>query len=418
MLRFITITTLSLFLSVLQFAQAQIALSDSAKISLMTTAPWSGEAYAMYGHTALYVEDDSLAIDAVFNYGFFDMSQTNFMYNFVRGKTDYVLGVQSFDDFIRSYGYKGVEVVKQELNLSDAEKQQLWHALYINQLPENRGYRYNFFYDNCVTRPRDLIEKYTAGEIHYPQDAKRQTFRDLIHECVGGYPWMKFGIDLVIGNEADKPIDLRQKMFLPAYLMHALDETTVVIGDSISHPIVKDKSIVLEGVAVNDTVSEWHVLSPFFIAFALLLVALVITFVQYARRSYELYMKIFDTVVFALAGFGGLIIFFLLFFSVHPAVNSNWNFVWMNIFSLIFAVLFWIKPLKRLVNLYHLINFALLSLFLLFWWLVPQELPLATIPFSMVLWLRSGINTVMLRNRMVSNRRFVSSRYLKAGWGQ
>ena len=140
---------LLLILYVPEHLRAQSVLSDTAEISLMTTAPWPGAVYAVYGHTALYVEDDSLGIDAVFNYGFFDMSQPYFMYYFIRGKTDYVLGVQSFDDFVYSYGYKGVEVVKQQLNLSKTEKQNLWEALYINHLPENREYRYNYFYDNC-----------------------------------------------------------------------------------------------------------------------------------------------------------------------------------------------------------------------------------------------------------------------------
>lgn len=418
MLRNITITILSFLMTGMLTANAQIELIDNAKISLMTTAPWDGEAYAMYGHTALYVEDDSLGIDAVFNYGFFDMSKPFFMYYFVRGKTDYILGVQSFNDFVDSYGYKGVEVVKQELNLSAEEKQQLWDALYLNHLPENREYRYNFFYDNCVTRPRDLIERFVQGEIKYPIDQQEQSFRDLIHECVGGIPWMKFGIDLVIGNEADSPITLREKMFLPAYLMHALDETIIVADDSLSYPLIKNKSVVLEDVITRKSISEWSITSPLPVAFALFLITLLISFFQFKEKNYRLYMKIYDTVLFGIAGIGGLIIFFLLFFSEHPAVNNNWNFIWLNIFALLFAVFFWIKPLKRAVNLYHLINFAILTLFLLFWWLIPQQLPVASIPFSMSLWMRSGTNTLVLRNKKALNRRFSSTKYMKAGWGQ
>lgn len=416
MLRIVTILT---FLMPVFFAvKAQAKLTENAKISLMTTAPWDEEAYAMYGHTALFVEDDSLGIDAVFNYGFFDMSRPWFMYHFVRGETDYILGVQSFTDFVDSYGYKGVEVVKQELNLSAEEKQQLWDALYINHLPENRGYRYNFFYDNCVTRPRDLIEQFIQGEIKYPVDTKKQSYRDLIHECVGGIPWMKFGIDLIIGNEADRAISLREKMFLPAYLMHALDETVVVSGDSLSYSLVKSKDIVLEDVIKRKSIREWSLFSPIPIAFALLLVTFIISFFQLIRRNDKLYIKIYDTILFGVAGIGGFIIFFLMFFSEHPAVSTNWNFVWLNIFALVFAVLFWIKPLKRAVNLYHLINFVILTLFLLFWWLIPQQLPVATIPFSMSLWMRSGTNTLVLRNKKALNRRFVSTKYMKAGWGQ
>lgn len=384
-----------------QSVKAQHTLSDVAEISLMTTAPWAGAVYAVYGHTALYVEDDSLEIDAVFNYGFFDMSQPYFMYHFIKGKTDYILGVQSFDNFINSYGYKGVEVVKQKLNLSQEEKQQLWEALYINHLPENREYRYNYFYDNCVTRPRDLIEIYTTGEIIYPDDIKVQSYRDLIHECVGGFPWMKFGIDLIIGSEADKPISLREKMFLPAYLMHVLDETDILKQNdsgSYKEPIVASKNIVLEGVITTNKKSEWHFTSPVFIFFALFLLGIFVSYLQLKEKSDNLFVISFDTVVFLTAGIGGVIIFFLMFFSEHPATSINWNFIWMNILALIFAPVFGIKTLKQVVIRYHLINFVLLSIFLVFWWLIPQQLPLASIPLSLTLWVRSGSHLWQWKN--------------------
>ncbi len=154
-------------------------------------------------------------MNAVFNYGFFDSSQPNFIYHFVKGETDYILGVTSFEDFLSEYGYKGQEVIMQELNLSPEKKQQLYEALSSNALPENREYRYNFFYDNCATRPRDMVENQSEGKILYEPTLHEQTYRDLVHECVRDYPWLLFGIDLVIGNEADRTIDVREKMFIP-----------------------------------------------------------------------------------------------------------------------------------------------------------------------------------------------------------
>ena len=200
---------------------AQIQLSDSAKISLMSVSPWPGAIYSVYGHTVLTVADDSTGVDAVFNYGYFDSSQPGFMYRFIRGETDYVLGVTSFDHFMLENQMKGVEVISQELNLSQEQKQQLWEDLYINALPENQRYRYNYFYDNCATRPRDMVEKVIKRPIIYPLTNSNQTFRDLVHECVGEFSWMEFGIDLLIGSDADYFITDREKMYLPVYLMDA-----------------------------------------------------------------------------------------------------------------------------------------------------------------------------------------------------
>ena len=83
-----------------QSINAQVKLHDSARVSLLTASPWHDEVYALFGHTAIRIQDDSVGVDAVYNYGYFDSSQPNFMYNFVRGKTDYVLGVTTFNDFI------------------------------------------------------------------------------------------------------------------------------------------------------------------------------------------------------------------------------------------------------------------------------------------------------------------------------
>ena len=404
------------FLSILPLF-SQVQLSDSAKISLITTSPWNGAIYAVYGHTALFVQDDSTRVDAVFNYGFFNQDQPNFMYHFVRGETDYVLGVTPFDFFLQEYKEKKLEVIEQELNLTQEEKQNLWNALYENAKPENREYRYSFLFDNCATRPRDMVEKYVQGQIVYPSDNKKQTARDLIHECVNPYPWMEFGIDLIIGSGADSTFSVREKMFLPVYLMRSFDGARVIKNDTLQYNLVKNKIILLNADNKNVAKSEQGLFNPLPVVFALLLLTILVSFVQKAKMNRTALPKIYDTVLFGIAGIGGLIIFFLMFFSEHPVVDANWNFVWLNIFSLVFAILFWVKPLRNIVTVYHFINFAVLTLFLVFWWLIPQKLPFASIPFAACLWIRSGVNVWLPRKRKIHDRKFTSSSYMKAGWG-
>lgn len=399
-------------------AHGQVQLHDSSKVSLLTASPWHGAVYALFGHTAIRVQDDSTGVDAVFNYGYFDPTQPNFTYNFIRGKTDYVLGVNTFNEFIYEYEYKGQEVIEQELNLSISEKQQLYNALFINALPENMRYRYNYLFDNCATRPRDMIENYIDGSIIYAENKETQSFRDLVHECVNHYKWIEFGIDLLIGSEADKEIGVRQKMFIPSYLMKSFEGANVIKSDSLSYPLIKKSEVVLEVNNERNSPRERMLISPILTAFALLLVTILVSFVQVANLNKVRPSKYFDTVLFGIAGVCGLILFTLMFFSEHPATNPNWNFVWLNIFALIAAILFWVKSANKIVYLYHFINFALITLFILFWWLIPQQLPFATIPFSLSLWVRSGTNLLMLRNKRIVNRRFTSSRHMKAGWGQ
>lgn len=406
--------TISISLSAL----AQVQLSDSARISLLTASPWNGAVYAFFGHTAIRVQDDSTGVDRVYNYGFFDPSQPHFIYHFVRGKTDYILGVTTFNDFLYEYEYKGQQVTEQKIHLFPDEKQNLFDALFLNALPENRGYRYNYFYDNCSTRPRDMIEKYVDGVIQYPPATGEQSYRDLLHECLANYPWYRFGIDMLIGTEADRIIGVREKMFIPAYLMHSFDGAEVQKNDTLSYSLVDSSTIILSHDNERNNIREQSFFTPLITAFALLLVSILVSLLQIIKLNKSKLPKRYDTLLFGLAGLGGMVVSFLMFFSEHPATNPNWNIVWLNLFALVAAALFWVKSANKIVYFYHFINFALLTLFLLLWWLIPQQLPVATIPFSMSLWFRSGTNLFMLRKRNVTNRRFTSSKYLKAGWGQ
>ena len=394
---------------------SQTQLSDSAKVSLMTVSPWTEQVYALYGHSVLKIEDDSTGVDACFNYGYFDPSQPNFLYHFIRGETDYVLGVTSYQDFIAENTFKGLEVVEQELNLTLDQKQQLWEDLYINSLPENRQYRYNFLFDNCATRPRDMVENIIGKPIVYPSSKPNQTFRDLIHECVHEFAWMEFGIDLVLGSGADRYITNREKMFLPHYLMVAFEDAKVHKSDVNNPPLIKSSVKLLEADNEDVERNEWNILKPMPVAFALLILTLLISFFQ-LRYNHNKTALIYDTILFSIAGIAGLIVTFLVFFSEHPITNPNWNLAWLHIGHLFAVVLFWLKSLKKLVYYYHFTNFAVLCLFLLSWWFLPQQLPLATIPFVMSLWLRSGINFIIERNDYLKNRQYKTARYMQAGW--
>ncbi len=394
---------------------AQVQLSDSAKISLLTVSPWDGAVYSLYGHTVVRVKDDSTRVDACFNYGYFDPSQPHFMYNFIRGKTDYVLGVTTYQDFLRENQMKGLEVVRQEINLSSSQKQQLWSALYINSLPENSRYRYNYFFDNCATRPRDMIEAAVNNPVVYTATNKNQTFRDLVHECVHEFAWMEFGIDLLIGSDADRYISEREKMFLPHYLMKAFDGAKVVINDTISTPLAISTDIILEADSQSNTRSELGILKPIPIAFGCLIITLLISFLQ-LRFNHNKTALIYDTFLFSIAGVAGLIITFLVFFSEHPATSPNWNLTWLHVVHLIIPILIWVKSLKKVVYYYHFINFAVLSLFLLSWWFLAQQLHWATIPFAMSIWLRSGFNFIIERNDYLKNRQYKTVSYMLAGW--
>ncbi|GAB6012606.1 lipoprotein N-acyltransferase Lnb domain-containing protein [Viscerimonas tarda] len=377
--------------------QAQsILLSDSAQISLLTNSPWYGASYTVFGHTAIRVNDKAYALDCVFNYGIFDFNKPNFTFRFMKGETDYMVAGYPFEYYLEEYKTRGVASYEQRLNLTQQEKQAIWDALYVNALPANREYRYNFFFDNCATRPRDIIEKNINGHIKYAAEdellvRKRQTFRDLVHECTSPDPWLRFSIDLLIGTGADREATVREKMFLPLYLKQACDHAVIVSEDGTERKLVAKEVLITEAGETNENGAK-PTNYPFIAGIVLLLITFAVSVLSFRNRC--LPGKVFDVVLFAVMGLLGCIIAFLVFFSEHPATSPNWNLVWLNPLQLIIAILIPVKYFSKAVYYYHFINFVCLSLFLLFRWLIPQHFEASFSPFVFALYLRSGTNFV------------------------
>lgn len=392
------IIVISFFVSTNSYSQP-IQLSDSAQVSLLTNYPWNKEIYALFGHTAIRVQDPVHDIDYAFNYGIFDFSSSNFTYRFSKGETDYMVFPFPFIKYIEEYDDRQVITVEQILNLNQVEKQSIWDALVINSLPENRVYRYNYFFDNCSTRPRDIVEQNISGTIIYPSTGKQQTFRDLIREYTSLSPWSEFGIDMVIGSGAERVATDREKMFLPLYLENAYDGAVIKDKDGSERKLVAYDQLLTD-YPLNKKASG--IFTPLVTGCILFALSLVISYFT-LRRRFLLGGKIFDTVLFVVAGMAGIIIAFLTLFSEHPYVDSNWNIIWLNPLQLIAATLFFVKSLSKYVYCYHFINFALLSLFLLFWGLIPQQLEIAFIPFILSLWIRSGTNFVEYKSMKQRN---------------
>lgn len=374
-----------LFTSVSLQAQYPL-LSKDAEISLLTVSPSEDEVYTVYGHTALRVRDASKKFDTVFNYGIFDFSKPNFIYRFAKGETDYRLAAQYTRDFLIEYEMRGSEVTEQILDIDSAGKARIWEALMINNRPENRVYRYNFFFDNCATRPAAIIEKLAGGKIDYNIPFKQQTFRDLINYCTRNKPWLTFGCDLALGSPTDRIATPHEMMFLPPYLKEAFGTATITGADGSRKELVSSTKTLINGLT-DDVKPDTGFFTPLVCSWVFFLVVLAVTFVEWRHKSY---FRIVDCILFFTAGIAGIVLFFLSFVSTHPCVCPNWNIIWLQPFDLVAVILFTVKKLRKAAYYYHFINFVALTLMLAGWHFIPQHLNTAFIPLVMSLWLRSG----------------------------
>ncbi|MGM0650771.1 MAG: DUF4105 domain-containing protein, partial [Bacteroidota bacterium] len=222
-------------------------LSEKSEISLLTCAPGE-QLYSVFGHTAIRVSDPEEEVDMVFNYGTFDFNTPFFYLKFGHGSLDYLLSVSSFKQFMREYFVGSRSVWEQELNMKLSEKKQLFRDLKVNAKPENRAYQYDFFYDNCATRVRDiLLEQHENKKLTFrnADKAGNVTFREAIHPYLETKPWTKIGIDLILGIPADESTDSLSIMFLPDHLMDQFAGISVKSAGE-NKPLVRSENQLLD----------------------------------------------------------------------------------------------------------------------------------------------------------------------------
>ena len=297
---------------------------DRIQISLLTCSPGK-EVWAQYGHTAIRYYDKESGEDLAINYGIFSLDQTYFIPRFVLGMTDYRMGVQPMDMFLAQYSYEGRGVVEQVLNLSAEDKEVIYKALQENMKPENVVYRYNYFFDNCTTRARDMLVNHLHGKVVYPPAEEDATFRSMIHKWNNKYEWSQFGEDLLLGVNADRKTTKSEQQFLPENLRSDFDKARYN-----GKPLVKETNVLLD--AETEVAEPVFPLSPLSIALIFAVISLVMMLFSYRRQ--QVYWA-WDLALMLTSGLMG-IIFFVMIFSQHPCVSLNFILLFFNTLPLFF----------------------------------------------------------------------------------
>ena len=298
-------------------------LSDKAFISVLTCSEGE-ELYSAFGHSAIRVCDTEKNIDYVFNYGTFNFNTPNFYLKFANGKLNYMISYGYFKRFLPEYFKENRSVNEQILNLNSNEKQRIFDALVTNYKPENRYYKYDFFYDNCATRIYKIISENIDGEIITNKGNKEQpSFRTYLHHYLDNSPWVETGLNILLGIPTDKKATLEQSAFLPDFLMQLLDQVKVKDGNC-TKKLVASNTLLLE--RDKSILQEPLFIAPSFLFWLLLSVIITITLINKAQLNSAL--KIFDRTLFILAGFIGLLLLYLWLITDHQVTRYNFNILW------------------------------------------------------------------------------------------
>ncbi len=329
---------------------------DSVEVSLLTCSPHE-EIYSLYGHSALRWHSGEQ--DIVFNWGMFSFNKPYFVLRFVFGLTDYELGAYPYDTFWPYYKKWGSSITEQVLNLTNDEKRQLQMALIENLKPENKVYRYNYFYNNCSTKPRDVIEQSIDGQVVYNErEGFEPTFREMVRECNRNHLWSKFGNDLLLGLKADLKTNRAEQEFLPLNLMVDFLNAQIY-KDGQYRPLVKEtRELVSPGV---QRIEPDFILSPTEVALILLAISLAIAIYEWRRKKIA---KWWDVLLMTVQGLVGVVLTVMIF-SQHPTTSLNLNLLLFNPLPLLFipAIIKGRRSTWRKLQLAMLLLFAIGGIF-------------------------------------------------------
>ena len=359
-------------------------LAKDAEISIITIGPGK-QLYDSFGHNAIRVSDPSNGKDLAFNYGTFDFNTPNFYIKFGQGKLPYALSVSTYDGFLRNYIAEKRWIKQQKLDLTYGEKIAIFEFLLNNAQPSNREYQYDFFFDNCATRIRDVLAVNLGSKLSYKPEqyaASLYSFRELIQQRLHWNSWGSLGIDIALGAVIDRTANPWEHQFLPDYVFESLKSATITRNNKTSALIKKETTINNPGPMARNSA---FLLSPFFV---FLVLAIGIVYRTLRDSEQQKRSRWLDTVLFFVTGIVGVLLLVLWLATDHTATVSNYNILWAFPLNLIFCTLVSKKVPKKWIKSYVSFLIILLTLLVVHWFTGVQVFAPALLPLVIALFIR------------------------------
>jgi hypothetical protein len=343
-----------------------IAQTDSSstpaghlRISLLTCGT-GDEIWQTFGHTAIRVTDSVWGTDMVFNYGTFSFGD-DFAMQFMRGKLLYYLSFYPYPSFLQEYADENRSVEEQELIMDDNTKEQVYAFLRENAKEENRYYKYDFFFDNCATRIRDVFPSALGEGFVYGKTVaadNKITFRNIINRYYYKDHWLRFGINILLGSRIDPVMTNKDIMFLPDYLRDGVAGATVN-GKKIAQPT----KLIIGGSPKVEVGINWPMV-------VMSLVALL-TIIGLTLPNLRPLGNVMSFLLLLVTGLLGCLILVMWFGTDHQGCQNNTNLLWALPTNLFIAF----APRKN-KGRYGLVGIFLILVAILLHILKVQELPL------------------------------------------
>ena len=370
------------FFSFLPAPAATNKLSPEASISILTFGSSPHELYAAFGHSGIRLCDPVNGYNRVYNYGTFDYLQPLFYLNFAKGYLYYRLSVDPYLPLREFYEENNRFIHEQVLDLTQEQKEKIADFLEKNMQPENQQYLYDYFYNNCATKIRDVFAETLKDDIIFSGDhiKTHYTIRQLTDIYLKQQPWGDLGIDICLGLPMDKTASPYEYMFLPDYLEAGFAHATIRREGQVI-PLVKEKRIIFEAAPEKLPFHWYH---PYLVFGMTLFAAL---FVSCRERKKKPVSHLFDKLLFGAAGSFGVLLTLLWTLTDHHAAANNFNLLWAlptHLLPLWFGG--FRKPWGRI---YFRVTSVICVLLFIAWAFLPQQLNVYLIPVILAIFVRS-----------------------------
>jgi hypothetical protein len=316
------------------FAEGDNPPADT-EVWLVTYGP--GEIYwQRFGHNAIWIRDQQLGLDHVFNFGFFDFGQEDFLLRFLQGRMLYFSAAQPAREEFSAYISENRSIRAQKLDLAQEQKLRLIEYLLEEVRPENRDYLYDYYENNCSTRVRDAIDLALGGvlKVEFEPVAATETWRDHTRRLTAQDFWLYLGLETGLGSPVDQPVSEWDEMFIPEELANSI-ATVEFTGAGLVRPLVLEDAMLYQSSLAPPPLAPmaWW---PRYLLLSLGLVLLVWLADRFAWKGLA---RVLSRCWLVLAGFVGLFLLFLWFGTDHVAASRNLNLLVFNPLWLVLA--FW-----------------------------------------------------------------------------
>ncbi|MGI8401867.1 MAG: DUF4105 domain-containing protein [Gemmatimonadaceae bacterium] len=296
------------------------------------------EVWERFGHNAIWIKDRTHGTDTTYNWGMFDFNQPGFLRRFLTGDTRYWMEGIDLDVMLRYYKQNNRSILAQELNLTPAQRLSLQQYVQLNERPENKFYRYDYYRDNCSTRLRDALDHAVGGQLQ-TSTVTRQTsgsYRSHTLRLLGSDIPMYTGGNLALGHPADRRLSIWEEMFLPVRM--ASDLRTVRLTDSTGAqiPFVRSEMALFTAGRSPEPSAPPNYF-PWFVALGILIAAGMIGLVRGAEGGSRLalfFATAMATLWSLIAGACGVALVIAWSFTRHYFMSRNENLLHLDPLSL------------------------------------------------------------------------------------